>query len=99
MMNTYDYIIVGGGFFGAVFAQQVKEAGKTALVLEKRNHIGGICYSYNYEDTGISIHAYGTHICSRSRAERSRSHPGGLENKRSQATTTVKHRFYHCRTF
>jgi UDP-galactopyranose mutase len=62
MANKYDYIIVVVGFFGAVFAQQVKEAGKTALVLEKRNHIGGNCYSYNYEDTGISIHAYGTHI-------------------------------------
>lgn len=58
----YDYIVVGSGLFGAVFAQQAKEWGKTVLVLEKRNHIGGNCYSYKYEDTGIDVHAYGTHI-------------------------------------
>lgn len=60
--SQYDYIVVGSGFFGAVFAQQARECGKTVLVLEKRNHIGGNCYSYNYEDTEVNIHAYGTHI-------------------------------------
>ena len=58
----YDYIVVGSGFWGAVFAQQVKENGKNVLVIEKRNHIGGNCYSYDYQDTNINIHAYGTHI-------------------------------------
>lgn len=58
----YDYVVVGSGFFGAVFAQQAKENGKSVIVLEKRDHIGGNCYSYNYEDTEINIHAYGTHI-------------------------------------
>lgn len=58
----YNYIIVGAGFFGAVFAQQAKECGKSVLVLEKRSHIGGNCYSYDYQDTNINIHAYGTHI-------------------------------------
>ena len=58
----YDYVVVGSGFFGAVFAQQAKENGKSAIVLEKRDHIGGNCYCYNYEDTEINIHAYGTHI-------------------------------------
>ncbi|HTP30200.1 MAG TPA: UDP-galactopyranose mutase [Anaeromyxobacteraceae bacterium] len=61
-MKTYDYIIVGSGLFGAVFAQQVHEAGHSALVIEKRSHVGGNCYSYEYEDTGIIVHAYGTHI-------------------------------------
>lgn len=61
-MKTYDYVIVGSGFFGSVFAQQAVEAGKTVLVLEKRNHIGGNCFSYEYEDTLINVHLYGTHI-------------------------------------
>jgi UDP-galactopyranose mutase len=61
-MRNFDYIVVGSGLFGSVFAQQVKEAGKTALVLERRDHIGGNCYSYNYEDTEINVHAYGTHV-------------------------------------
>jgi UDP-galactopyranose mutase len=61
-MKFYDYVVVGSGFFGTVFAQQMREAGKSVLVLEKRDHIGGNCYSYDYEDTGITVHKYGTHI-------------------------------------
>lgn len=59
---SYDYVVVGSGLFGSVFAQQMKEHGRTAIVLEKRDHIGGNCYSYDYEDTNINVHAYGTHI-------------------------------------
>jgi UDP-galactopyranose mutase len=58
----YDYLVVGAGLFGAVFAQQARECGKTVLIVEKRQHLGGNCYSYEYQDTGIIIHAYGTHI-------------------------------------
>lgn len=58
----YDYLVVGSGIFGSVFAQQAKEAGKRVAVVEKREHIGGNCYSYDYEDTNINVHAYGTHI-------------------------------------
>ena len=61
-MKVYDYIIVGCGFSGAVFAQQAKESGRSVLILEKRDHIGGNCYSYNWQDTNITIHKYGTHI-------------------------------------
>lgn len=57
-----DYLVVGAGFFGAVFAQQMREAGKSVLVIDRRRHIGGNCYTYTYEDTGITVHAYGTHI-------------------------------------
>jgi len=57
-----DYLVVGSGIFGAVFAQQAAEAGRSVKVIEKRNHIGGNCYSYDFEDTNINIHAYGTHI-------------------------------------
>lgn len=57
-----DYLVVGSGIFGAVFAQQAREAGCSVKVIEKRNHIGGNCYSYDFEDTNINVHAYGTHI-------------------------------------
>lgn len=58
----YDYVVVGSGLFGSVFAQQMQEHGRTVLVLEKRSHIGGNCFTYEYEDTGITVHKYGTHI-------------------------------------
>jgi UDP-galactopyranose mutase len=58
----WDYLVVGSGLFGSVFAQQAREHGKRVLVVEKRNHIGGNCHSYEYEDTGITVHSYGTHI-------------------------------------
>jgi len=61
-MKQYDYIVVGTGFFGAVFAQQAAEAGRSVLVLEKRRHIGGNCYTKDYEGTNINVHVYGTHI-------------------------------------
>ncbi|MDX1973055.1 MAG: UDP-galactopyranose mutase [Candidatus Sumerlaeia bacterium] len=61
-MQHYDYILVGCGFFSAVFAQQAREHGKTCLIIERRNHIGGNCYSSDYEDTNINVHRYGTHI-------------------------------------
>lgn len=61
-MKNYDFIVVGAGLFGAVFAQQAHEAGRSVLVLERRRHLGGNCHSYEYEDTGITVHSYGTHI-------------------------------------
>jgi len=62
MKKQYDFIVVGAGFFGAVFTQQAIEAGKSVLVLERRDHIGGNCHSYQYPDTNIIVHQYGTHI-------------------------------------
>ncbi len=56
----YDYLIVGAGLFGAVFAQQAVQAGKSVLVVEKRNNVGGNIYTENVE--GIQIHRYGAHI-------------------------------------
>lgn len=44
-MKKYDYLIVGAGLFGAVFAHEAKEAGKTCLVIDKRNHIAGNIYT------------------------------------------------------
>lgn len=59
-MLGYDYLVVGCGLFGAVFAQKQLERGKRVLVIEKRGHIGGNCYTENIE--GINIHKYGPHI-------------------------------------
>lgn len=56
----YDYLIVGAGFFGSVFAHEAKRHGKSCLVLEKRAQIGGNCYTDTVE--GIHVHQYGAHI-------------------------------------
>ena len=53
-MNHYDYLIVGAGLYGAVFAQQAKKAGKTCLVIDKRGHIAGNIYTEEVE--GIQVH-------------------------------------------
>ena len=56
----YDYLIVGAGLFGAVFAYEAKKKGKTCLVIDKRNHIAGNIYTEKVE--GINVHKYGAHI-------------------------------------
>ena len=56
----YDYLIVGSGLFGAVFAERAHAAGKNVLIIDKRSHIGGNVYTENVE--GINIHKYGAHI-------------------------------------
>ena len=60
MKKQYDYIIVGSGLFGSVFACEMHKRGKKVLVLEKRKHIGGNIYSENI--AGIDVHKYGPHI-------------------------------------
>ncbi len=56
----YDYLIVGAGLFGSVFAYEMTKAGKKCLVIDKREHIGGNIYTEEIE--GINIHKYGAHI-------------------------------------
>ncbi len=56
----YDYLIVGAGLYGAVFAQEAKKAGKSVLVIDKRPHIAGNVYTEDVE--GIHVHKYGAHI-------------------------------------
>ena len=60
MRNHYDYLVVGSGLFGAVFAHEAVKAGFSVLVLEKRDHIGGNIYTEEVE--GIDVHKYGAHI-------------------------------------
>ena len=59
-MKKYDYLIVGAGFFGAISAFELTKKGYKCLVIEKRNHIAGNCYTENVE--GINVHKYGAHI-------------------------------------
>lgn len=59
-MKPYDYIVVGAGFFGSVFARLVTDAGYKVLVLDQRNHIGGNAYTEKVDD--IDVHVYGPHI-------------------------------------
>ena len=59
-MEKYDYLIVGAGLFGAVFAHEATKHGKRCLVIDKREHVGGNIYTYTKEN--INVHKYGAHI-------------------------------------
>lgn len=59
-MKKYDYLIVGAGLYGAMFAYNAKKNGKSCLVIDKNNHVGGYCYSTNIR--GIEVHMLGAHI-------------------------------------
>lgn len=56
----YDYLIVGAGLFGSIFAREITNIGKTCLIIDKRNHIGGNCWSENIN--GINVCKYGIHV-------------------------------------
>jgi UDP-galactopyranose mutase len=58
--KMYDYVVVGSGLFGAVFAHEATKRGKKCLVIDKRKHAGGNIYCENIE--GINVHKYGAHI-------------------------------------
>lgn len=59
-MKQYDYLIVGAGLFGSMFAYRATKAGKKCLVIDRNAHIGGGCYTE--EINGINVHKYGPHI-------------------------------------
>lgn len=56
----YDYLIVGAGLYGSVFAHEAKKRGKKCLVIDRRSHIGGNIYCET--SNGINVHKYGAHI-------------------------------------
>ena len=60
MSKSYDYLIVGAGLYGAIFAHELTAAGKKCLVIDKRDHLAGNIYTYQWE--GIQVHKYGAHI-------------------------------------
>ena len=59
-MKNYDYLVVGSGLFGSIFAYEANKRGKKCLVIDKRSHVGGNIYTENVE--GINVHKYGAHI-------------------------------------
>ena len=59
-MKRYDYLIVGAGLYGAVFARELTQQGKSCLVIDRRNHIAGNIYTEKM--AGINVHKYGAHI-------------------------------------
>ncbi|MBX2926038.1 MAG: UDP-galactopyranose mutase [Chitinophagaceae bacterium] len=62
-ISSFPYIIAGSGLFGAVMAERIaSQLNEKVLVIEKRSHIGGNCYSETDSETGIEYHKYGTHI-------------------------------------
>lgn len=62
-VHGVNYLVVGAGFFGAVIAERIAvDTGARVLVIDKRDHIGGNCYSADDPETGIHCHQYGTHI-------------------------------------
>ena len=63
----FDYLIVGAGLYGAVFAHEMVKRGKRVLVIDRRNHIGGNCYTEEID--GINVHKYGAHIFRTSRKD------------------------------
>lgn len=64
---NYDYLIVGAGLFGSVFAHEIRKRGKRVLVVDRRKHIGGNCYTEEID--GINVHKYGAHIFRTSRKD------------------------------
>ena len=56
----YNYLVVGSGLYGAIFAHEAKKAGKSVLVIDKRPNIAGNIYTEKIE--GINVHKYGAHI-------------------------------------
>lgn len=60
MTKPFDFLIVGAGLYGSIFAHEATKRGKKCLVVEKRNHIGGNCYTQNIHN--INVHYYGAHI-------------------------------------
>ena len=59
-IKNYDYLIVGAGPFGAIFAHEAAVRGKRSLIIERRSHLGGNMYTH--QENGINVHDYGAHI-------------------------------------
>ncbi len=60
MSRAYDFLVVGAGLFGSTIARMASDHGKSVLVVERRDHVGGNCWSFKQE--GIDVHAYGPHL-------------------------------------
>ena len=61
-MESWDYLVVGAGIFGATIAERLADVGLRVLVIDRREHLAGNIYSYTDGETGIEVHKYGSHI-------------------------------------
>ena len=66
-MMKFDHLVVGAGLYGSVFAHEMRKRGKSVLVIDRRDHVGGNCYTENVD--GINVHKYGAHIFRTSRKD------------------------------
>ena len=92
-----DFLVVGAGFFGSVIAQQIAEKlNKEVLIIDRRNHIGGNCFSIKDKNTGIEFHQYGTHIfhTSNEKVWRYINNFTKFNNYRHQVLTKYKNKTY-----
>jgi len=93
----YDYLIVGAGFFGSVLAERIANSlNKKVLIIDKRSHIGGNCYSEVDNETEIEFHKYGTHIfhTASKKAWDYINRFTEFNNYRHQVLTTYKNKVY-----
>ena len=58
----HDLVVVGAGFFGLTVAERAAASGRSVLVVERRDHVGGNAWSETDPDTGIEVHRYGAHL-------------------------------------
>ncbi len=97
MNKNFDFLIIGAGFFGSVIAERLaNELGLNILIIDKRNHIGGNCFSEIDSDTGIEYHKYGTHIfhTSNEKVIKYLSKFGKLNNYKHQVFSNYKNKIY-----
>ncbi len=95
--KKYDVIIVGCGFFGSVIAERIAtQMNLKVLIIDKRNHIGGNCYSEIHKETNVNYHKYGTHIfhTSNQKVWNYISNFAEFNNYKHQVLTTFKDRVY-----
>lgn len=78
----YDYLVVGSGLYGAIFAHEAKAHGKSVLVVDKRPNIAGNIYTENIE--GINVHKYGCNLVRRTEKGRLRRRGWGLRWEKAQ---------------
>lgn len=96
-LSNIKFLVVGSGFFGATVAERIaNDLGRKVLVIDKRNHIGGNCYSLDDEGTGIHYHQYGTHIfhTSNEKVWNYINRFTGFNSYRHQVLTTYNNKVY-----
>ncbi|MBI4187061.1 MAG: NAD(P)-binding protein [Chloroflexi bacterium] len=96
-LTNLKYLVVGSGFFGSVIAERIaQDKNEPVVVIDKRSHLGGNCFSQIDEETGIEFHKYGTHIfhTSNERVLKYIKRFTALNSYRHQVLTVYRDRVY-----